>query len=38
MTFKKLATEYASFDLEGMQEMANILKDHCQIHDYPLAD
>lgn len=38
MIFKKLAMEYAQFDLENLDDLKAMLDENCMKHDGPMSD
>jgi hypothetical protein len=38
MIFKKLAMEYAHFDLENLNELQNEISENCKNGDGPMSD
>lgn len=38
MVFKKLAMEYAQFDLENLTDLKQMLDENCLKHDGPMGD
>jgi len=38
MIFKKLAMEYAQFDLDNLTDLQNELVENCQIAEGPMSD
>lgn len=38
MVFKKLAMEYAHFDLENLNELQNELHENCKLGNGPMSD
>lgn len=38
MIFKKIAMEYAQFDLESMHEIQSMLDENCQVGEGPMSD
>jgi hypothetical protein len=38
MIFKKLAMEYAQFDLENIDDLKSMLDENCSKHEGPMGD